>query len=148
MNGRSHQDGDWEHEPSEVHVTRVDLPFLELTWFFVKASLAMALAFSVTSWLWVVIGTGVITLSAGILVLIGVPGWFVPDPEPVVTMAPAPLALPPPPPPVLADEPPTEPAEAAAAEAPPPEPVDPNKAATEAMQRAEIERMRRERGQR
>ena len=36
------------------------VPFLELTWFFVKASLAMALAFSVTSWLWVVIGTGVI----------------------------------------------------------------------------------------
>jgi hypothetical protein len=75
-------------EPSEVHVTRVDVPFLELTWFFVKASLAMALAFSVTSWLWVVIGTGVIALSAGLLLLLGVPGWFATAPSAVTVARP------------------------------------------------------------
>jgi hypothetical protein len=146
-------------EPTEVHLSRIDVPFLELTWFFIKASLAMALAFSVTSWLWVMIGTGMVTLSAGLLFLIGVPRLFaaptaaiappailapapepVPVPEPVVEVAPEPAApvAPAPPVPVVAPTPP-----------PPPVPVgsqvDPNQEATEAAQRAELERARRER---
>jgi hypothetical protein len=138
-------DPQWS-EPNEVHVTRVDVPFLELTWFFVKASLAMALAFSVTSWLWVVIGTGVMALSAGLLLLLGVPGWFAVDrpavqplPPPTVLSAPPPLIVAPPPPPVVLDE--------AEEEIPvDPVPVDPNNAATEALMRAELERRRREQG--
>ncbi len=53
-----------------------------LTWFFVKASLAAALAFSITSWLWVLIGTGVVTLTAALLLALGVPGWLTPRPPP------------------------------------------------------------------
>src|SRR5687767_13831673 len=122
-------------EPTEVHLSRIDVPFLELTWFFVKASLAMALAFSVTSWLWVVIGTGVMALSAGLLLLLGVPGWFAsPAAAPV---AQPPVVVAPPPPPVVVPAP----AAAAAVAEPepeltpeeeelaPPAPVDPNKAA-------------------
>lgn len=139
---------DWQ-EPNEVHLTRIDVPFLDLTWFFVKASMALGVAFLVTSWLWVVIGTGVVALSSGLLLLLGVPGWFVSmeqpmaaatappieQPAPVLVIAPAPQLEPPPPP--------VEPT-------PAPAPVlgdDANRAATEAAQRAEIERMRREREQ-
>ncbi|MEQ1504246.1 MAG: hypothetical protein ABMB14_18535, partial [Myxococcota bacterium] len=84
-----HEDGSWP-EPSEVHVTRIDVPFLELTWFFIKASLAMALAFSVTSWLWVMIGTGIGSLLAGLLFLLGVPRLLAAPPvvEPVELSAP------------------------------------------------------------
>ncbi|MCA9489261.1 MAG: hypothetical protein KC621_05045 [Myxococcales bacterium] len=140
-------DRDWQ-EPNEVHLTRIDVPFLDLTWFFVKASMALGVAFLVTSWLWVVIGTGVVALSSGLLLLLGVPGWFMSmeqpmaaasappsiEPAPVLLIAPAPAIEPPPPP------------------EPEPEPVpvqneDANRAATEAAQRAEIERMRREREQ-
>jgi hypothetical protein len=132
-------------DPNEVHVTRVDVPFLELTWFFVKASLAMALAFSVTSWLWVVIGTGVMALSAGLLLLLGVPGWFAAGPT-TVQVAPPPMVLAPPPPVVTAPPPVMliEPEEVPEIE--PAQPIDPNKAATEALMRAEIERRRRENG--
>lgn len=154
-------------EPSEVHLTRIDVPFLELTWFFIKASLAMALAFSVTSWLWVMIGTGMIALSAGLLFLLGVPRLFVPPTEiapaeiaPVEISAPAPAD---PPPeiaePGLADPPtpaellpPARPPAARVGSEPTPEPVvipadgrDPNREATEAAQREELERLRRER---
>ena len=160
-------------EPSEVHLTRIDVPFLELTWFFIKASLAMALAFSVTSWLWVMIGTGMIALSAGLLFLLGVPRLFVPPTEAasVELSAPVPAAEPPPAP----AEPPPAPADAPSEAVPPtqppppsdpppapsggttrteatPEPVvipadgrDPNREATEAAQREELERLRRER---
>jgi pyruvate/2-oxoglutarate dehydrogenase complex dihydrolipoamide acyltransferase (E2) component len=150
-------------EPSEVHLTRIDVPFLELTWFFIKASLAMALAFSVTSWLWVMIGTGMIALSAGLLFLLGVPRLFVttPVPEtPAALIAPAPAA-PPMPEPVVEAAPTPEPSSAAPAPAPAPTPEatpapvviptgdarDPNREATEAAQREELERIRRERAQ-
>lgn len=147
-------------EPTEVHLARIDVPFLELTWFFIKASLAMALAFSVTSWLWVMIGTGMITLSAGLLFLIGVPRLFAAPSQaeiaPAAIVAPAPVpeaapveVAPPPAPvePIPTPAPPVEPTPAA-----PPEPVvvppgarDPNREATEAAQREELERLRRER---
>jgi hypothetical protein len=130
--------------PAEVHLTRIDVPFVELTAFFVKSSFALGLAFLLTSWLWVIVGTGVAALSAGLLVLAGVPGWFAtePPPTPVPVVAPAP----PDPPPIVVLAPPViepapTPAPVAAAE-------DPNRAATEAAQRAEIERVRRERAQR
>lgn len=130
--------------PAEVHLTRIDVPFVELTAFFVKSSFALGLAFLLTSWLWVIVGTGVAALSAGLLVLAGVPGWFAaePPPTPVPVVAPAP----PEPPPIVVLAPPViepapTPAPVAAAE-------DPNRAATEAAQRAEIERVRRERAQR
>lgn len=140
-------DRDWQ-EPNEVHLTRIDVPFLDLTWFFVKASMALGVAFLVTSWLWVVIGTGVVALSSGLLLLLGVPGWFmsmeptlasatpppIEQPAPVLLIAPAPQIEPPPPP-----EPPPAPA--------PVVEEDANRAATEAAQRAEIERMRRQREQ-
>lgn len=156
-------------EPSEVHLTRIDVPFLELTWFFIKASLAMALAFSVTSWLWVMIGTGMIALSAGLLFLLGVPRLFVAAsvPEPAALVAPAPEAPPMPEPAVEAAPTPapdaSTPAPAAAAEVPTPASVvspngeargasaregdapDPNREATQAAQREELERLRRER---
>lgn len=144
-------DSSWT-EPSEVHVTRIDVPFLDLTWFFVKASLAMALAFSVTSWLWVVIGTGVLTLSAGLLVLVGVPGWFVSPPGPTVA-APTPPAVvtvlpsPPPAPSVIQPAPAPEPEPEVAPDEPTDAEIDANRAATEAMMRAEIERHRREKQQ-
>ena len=140
-------DRDWQ-EPNEVHLTRIDVPFLDLTWFFVKASMAMGVAFLVTSWLWVVIGTGVVALSSGLLLLIGVPGWFASQPvaeapppvEPaqVVVISPPPPPAPPPPEPVEAEPEPVVEAAVAA-------PGDANQAATEAAQRAEIERMRRDR---
>jgi hypothetical protein len=84
-----------EGTPTEVTLSRIDVPFLELTWFFIKASLAMALAFS----------------------------------APAVAPTPAPGDI-------------------APAEPEPPAPRDPNREATEAAQRAEIERLRKEKGQR
>lgn len=140
-------------DPHEVHLTRIDVPFVELTAFFVKASFALGLAFLLTSWLWVIVGTGVGALSAGLLVLAGVPGWFAPGPtaEAVAPPAPAPVVLAapapePPPPIVVLSAPLLDPAPAPSA--PPAPPVDANQAATEAAQLAEIERMRRERAQR
>ncbi len=139
---------------SGVRVIDLDIPFLNLTWFFVKASLAMAFAVALTSWVWVLIGTGMATLSALLVVGMGVPSWFDGQPNPIA--APPPLAMPasaPPavvlvPTPVPAPAPPAEPAPAAAV-APAPNP-DANRAATEAAQRAELNRSRREksRGQR
>jgi hypothetical protein len=143
--------------PAEVHLTRIDVPFVELTAFFVKASFALGLAFLLTSWLWVIVGTGVAGLSAGLLVLAGVPGWFeseAPAPAAVAVAAPAPAPAPPPEPtpivvlsqPIFEAEPPAPPpaAQPVAAATPP----DANRAATEAAQLAELERMRRERAQR
>lgn len=142
-------------DPNEVHVTRIDVPFLELTWFFIKASLAMALAFSVTSWLWVMIGTGIGSLLAGILFLLGVPGLLLsgrPAVEigPAQVAAPAPIAAPAPapppePPPLAAPAPAEGVVEPAPAPAPAAPAVDPDQAATEAAQRAELDRIRRER---
>jgi hypothetical protein len=136
--------------PSEVHLTRIDVPFVDLTAFFVKASFALGLAFLLTSWLWVIVGTGVAGLTAGLLVLAGVPDWFEPatppDPLPVVAAVAAPPAPAPEPTIVILQEPvvplPVPPPEVA------PPAVDPNRAATEAAQLAEIERARRERNAR
>jgi hypothetical protein len=141
----------WFQSANHVHVTRLDIPFVNLTWFFVKASLAAALAFSVTSWLWVVIGTGVVTLSAALLLALGVPGWLAP-PTPPVAPAVAPgtpsvtVVAPPPPAPVPPEI--VAPAQATA-EVPEPEGApgesDPNAAATEAMLRQQLEELRRKR---
>jgi hypothetical protein len=164
--------GNWREEPSswvdphQVHVTRIDVPFLELTWFFIKSSLALALAFSVTSWLWVMIATGIASLLAGLLYLVGVPqlvtGQSISAPAAVVAPAPPeegvvvggePVLLPTP----TADPPPSEAAPAPPAEAqsapdrttdgaPAPQPAgDPDASATEALQREELERLRRAR---
>ena len=65
---------------SGVRVTDLDIPFLNLTWFFVKASLALAFAVALTSWVWVLIGTGMATLSALLVVGLGVPTWFAAPP--------------------------------------------------------------------
>jgi hypothetical protein len=80
-------------DPQQVHVTRIDVPFLELTWFFIKSSLALALAFSVTSWLWVMIATGIASLLAGLLYLVGVPQLMSGQPfAPPALMAPGPTS--------------------------------------------------------
>ena len=143
--------------PSDVRVTSVDVPFLSLTWFFIKASLALGLAFALTSWVWVVLGSGVVALMAALLIGAGVPGWFDARPAPVapgtpqVVVVPTPVpaeptAAPSPPPPSVpvqataADEPDDPPAD----EALPPG-VDPNQEATDEAMRAELERARRER---
>jgi hypothetical protein len=132
---------------SGVRVIDLDIPFLNLTWFFVKASLALAFAVALTSWVWVLIGTGMATLSALLVVGLGVPSWFDGAPEPVAapTAAPAPappaIVVVPAPAPAPVPVPPPAP-EAAAASEPNP---DANRAATEAAQRAELERIRRER---
>lgn len=139
-----------EFSPTEVVVARIDVPFLELTWFFIKASLAMALAFSVTSWLWVLIGTAIVSLSAALLFVLGIPAMLIPQepqlasnpaPSPaIVTAAPAPAPEPLAAPEALpAPELPQEPEPEATKP-----PVDPHRAATEAAQRAELERIRRE----
>ena len=139
--------------PTGVRVIDLDIPFLSLTWFFVKASLAMSFAVALTSWIWVVVGSGMVTLSAALVVGLGVPSWFHPpptapvaSPTPVaapapvaaaVEVAPAPVAAPPP----ASPSEPVQPAEPWAAL-----PAgDPNREATEAAMRAEIERHRRER---
>ena len=126
------------------------MPFVDLTAFFVKASFALGLAFLLTSWLWVIVGTGVAGLSAGLLVLAGVPDWFEaelpPAPPAVVAVAPAPPAPPPEPTTVILQEPVVS-APVPAPEVAPPV-VDPNRAATEAAQLEEIERARRERNAR
>lgn len=138
--------------PAEVHLTRIDVPFVELTAFFVKASFALGLAFLLTSWLWVIVGTGVAGLGAGLLVLAGVPDWFAapPPPLPIVAPAPAPVvAAGVETPPIVVLAPPViEPAPAPPPPAAPPVTDDANRAATEAAQRAEIERIRRERAAR
>jgi hypothetical protein len=149
-----------EGTPTEVTLSRIDVPFLELTWFFIKASLAMALAFSVTSWLWVLIGTAIVSLSAGLLFVLGIPRLLL-TPQvapPAEIHAPAEISapvaqpgLPEPattlpavaPGPAPGDIVPAEPAPT-----PPPAPRDPNREATEAAQRAELERLRKEKGQR
>lgn len=124
-----------------VRVIDLDIPFISLTWFFVKASLSMALAVALTSWIWVVIGSGMITLSAALVVGLGVPAWF----EPAPVEAPA---TPPPPPVVVVQPPPPAPAPVEAPATPEPvapaPAVDPNREATEAAMRAELERHRRE----
>jgi type IV secretory pathway VirB10-like protein len=128
-----------------VHVTRVDVPFLDLLWLFLKSSVALALAFVLTSWLWVGVATGTFALLAACLWLLGVPRLVAPPPPapaPVAIAAPAPAAPPPPAPdPAAEDAPPAPPPEPVA----PPVPRDPNRAATEALQRQEIERHRGER---
>jgi hypothetical protein len=146
--------------PAEVALSRIDVPFLELTWFFIKASLAMALAFSVTSWLWVLIGTAIVSLSAGLLFVLGIPRLLLApqvapaELSPVEVHAPADLSGAPGQPglpePAIAPEAvaPTEPPGDIAPVEPPPAPRDPNREATEAAQRAELERLRKERGQR
>jgi len=135
---------------SGVRVIDLDIPFLNLTWFFVKASLAMAFAVALTSWVWVLIGTGMATLSALLVVGMGVPSWFDGVPDPIAAPTPLPMPAPAPAPPAVvlvptpvpAPAPPVEPAPAAAA-VPAPNP-DANRAATEAAQRAELDRIRRE----
>ncbi len=136
--------------PTGVRVTDLDIPFLNLTWFFVKASLAMAFAVALTSWVWVLIGTGMATLSALLVVGLGVPDWFDGTPPPVAAPTTMPLPAPAPPAVVVLPAPAPVPAPTAAA-VPEPEPVpepsldpDANRAATEAAQRAELERIRRE----
>jgi hypothetical protein len=139
--------------PTEVQLTRIDVPFVELVAFFVKSSFALALAFLLTSWLWVIVGTGVGGLALGLMVVAGVPGWFAPPPAApevappsiVVVQAPAvevPVVEVPvvEVPVVLGDAAPVD--EAAAPNA------DANRSATEAAQLAELERMRRERASR
>jgi hypothetical protein len=138
--------------PAEVHLTRIDVPFVELTAFFVKSSFALGLAFLLTSWLWVIVGTGVAGLGAGLLVLAGVPDWFAPT-APVVVAAPPPApvaaAAPEPTPIVVLAPPVIEPPPAIPVPPPPAVPAsDADRAATEAAQLAEIERMRRERASR
>jgi hypothetical protein len=150
-----------EGTPTEVTLSRIDVPFLELTWFFIKASLAMALAFSVTSWLWVLIGTAIVSLSAGLLFVLGIPRLLLTpqvaptQASPVEVHAPAELSAVPaeqglPEPAIAAPAvaPTPAPGDIAPAEPEPPAPRDPNREATEAAQRAEIERLRKEKGQR
>lgn len=150
--------------PNPVRVTALDIPFLSLTWFFVKASLALSLAFALTSWVWVLMGTGVTALVAVLLVGMGVPGWFTEAAAPQAPATPrvvqAPPASPPAPraaPPVAVEPEPepeveveveveTEP-EPLPEPVAPPQPTDPNAAATEAAMRAEIERARRARSE-
>ncbi len=148
--------------PNPVRVTALDIPFLSLTWFFVKASLALSLAFALTSWVWVLMGTGVTALVAVLLVGMGVPGWFTEAAAPQAPATPrvvqAPPASPPAPraaPPVSVEpqpEPEPEPEVETEPEplpepVAPPQPTDPNAAATEAAMRAEIERARRARSE-
>jgi hypothetical protein len=144
--------GDWEDDPavaSEVHVTRLDVPFFDLTWFFVKSSLAMAVAFMLTSWLWVLIGTAVCSLGAGLLWLVGVPRLLAPPappPEPAAVVMPA---SPPPPPETAAAPAPVDVPAVVPPVPPPPLPArpDPNAAATRELQRQELERRRQGGGQ-
>jgi hypothetical protein len=155
-------------DPQRVHLTRLDVPFLDLTWFFVKSSLALALAFTLTSWLWVLVGTGVLSLVAGLLWLLGVPALLAPvadDPVPAAIVAPAhpgsaPATAPAASPLGAVEAAAVEPAAEAVPSAPgqasdpavaipasEPLPPDPDRAATEALQRAELERRRQERAQ-
>lgn len=148
--------------PNPVRVTALDIPFLSLTWFFVKASLALSLAFALTSWVWVLMGTGVTALVAVLLVGMGVPGWFTEAAAPQAPATPrvvqAPPASPPAPraaPPVAVEPEPEPEVEVEVETEPeplpepvaPPQPTDPNAAATEAAMRAEIERARRARSE-
>ena len=148
--------------PNPVRVTALDSPFQSLTWFFVKASLALSLAFALTSWVWVLMGTGVTALVAVLLVGMGVPGWFTEAAAPQAPATPrvvqAPPASPPAPraaPPVAVEPEPEPEVEVEVETEPeplpepvaPPQPTDPNAAATEAAMRAEIERARRARSE-
>lgn len=58
----------------QVNVSRLDVPFLTLTWFFVKASFAAALAAIVTSVIWLAIWTAMVLAMIAILTALGVAG--------------------------------------------------------------------------
>ena len=148
--------------PSDVRVTSVDVPFLSLTWFFVKSSLALGLAFALTSWVWVLLGAGTFSLMAALMIGAGVPQWFAEAQQAPATVEPPPVpVLPPPAPPA---PPPPAPAPAPAVEAaaeadpapleePSPEtstapPGNSHQEATDEAMRAELERARRERARR
>jgi hypothetical protein len=57
--------------PSEMNVVRLDVPFLTLTGFFIKASFAAALATVVTSVIWIVIWVAMITVTFTLLTALG-----------------------------------------------------------------------------
>lgn len=58
----------------------INIPFMNLTWFLVKFSFASALAFVLTSVIWVAIGIGMMTALASIG---GIGALFMPHPPPV-----------------------------------------------------------------
>ena len=145
--------------PAQVHVTDLDIPFLNLTWFFVKASMALACAVALTSWIWVLILTGMATLSALLVVGLGVPMWFEPatpvapptwDLSAPTPSTPAEVIAAPAPAPAPVSAPGEQAIDASQADAPAPsqQDLEARRAATEAAQRAELERARRERSQR